>query len=240
MSSCPLHHVAMIMDGNGRWAEKKGVSVTAGHREGVNALREVLSTCQRADVKVLTLFAFSSENWQRPKKEVDALMRLFSRFLDKEVDELCEQGVKLQFIGRRDRFSKTLTQKITSAEQVTAANRSFYLNMAVDYGGQWDLTQAVKTIALSVLDKEYPIETIDESLLAQHLSLSSFAHPDLLIRTGGEHRLSNFLLWQLAYTELYFTDVLWPDFDAKQCQLAFDAFYSRERRFGSRNQHVKM
>lgn len=227
-------HVAIVMDGNGRWAKKRSLPVASGHKAGVETLRSVLSACEKLQITHLTLFAFSSENWGRSVIEVKALMMLFSQYLDNEIDELHRRGVRIQFIGRRDRFDKGLLKKLLMAESKTSANRRFYLNLAVDYGGQWDITQAAKSLASKVEQGELAAAEITEQHLAAELCLSNQPLPDLLIRTSGEFRISNFLLWQLAYAEFYFTDVLWPDFDEYELKKAVDDFQQRERRFGGR------
>lgn len=229
-------HIAIVMDGNGRWASQRKLPVSAGHRAGVEALRGVLESCEQQGVKALTLFAFSSENWRRPDFEVSALMTLFSSYLEKEVKTLADKNIRLRFIGRRDRFPPALLRKIESAEKLTEANQQFHLTLAVDYGGQWDITRAARMLAQAVESGELTAEDINESLLAESLCLSDLPHPDLFIRTSGECRISNFLLWQLAYTELYFSDVLWPDFGARELEAAIDCFRQRERRYGGRNQ----
>lgn len=227
-------HIAIVMDGNGRWAQQRSLPVAGGHKAGVETLRSVLSACEKLNIKVLSLFAFSSENWNRSKLEVKALMLLFSHYLDNEVDELHSRGVRLRFIGRRDRFEKSLLKKIEWAEQKTADNHQFSLNLAVDYGGQWDIAQAAQKLASKVEQGILTAAEVNEELLASELCLSDQPLPDLLIRTSGEYRISNFMLWQLAYSEFYFTDVLWPDFDAAELKKAIDSYQLRERRFGGR------
>lgn len=228
-------HIAIVMDGNGRWAKNNNISTAAGHKAGVETVRRVLKHCeQNKHIQCLTLFAFSSENWQRPKMEVNALMKLFSAYLDSEVKALSERGVALRFIGRRDRFSKTLLKKIEQAEATTANNTKFFLTLAVDYGGQWDITQACQKVAAQVANDGLNPDDITEDIIAQHICLADLPIPDLLIRTSGECRISNFLLWQLAYAEFYFTDVLWPDFAEQDLQQALNVYASRERRFGGR------
>lgn len=236
MSDTKPQHIAIVMDGNGRWAKQRKLKTASGHRAGVETVRTVLDACQQQGVLCLTLFAFSSENWRRPKLEVDALMRLFSSYLDSEVNNLHAKGTRLKFIGRRDRFSKTLLKKIQKAEVTTQDNTQFYLNLAVDYGGQWDLAQACQQIAFKTQQGLLQPEAIDEALLGQHLSLADLPAVDFLIRTSGEQRLSNFLLWQSAYAELYFSDVLWPDFNEQDLADALDFYATRERRFGGRNE----
>lgn len=228
-------HVAIIMDGNNRWAKRRGLPGAAGHRAGVEAIRAVLRTCRKNGVEVLTLFAFSSENWSRPSAEVAALMQLFSLYLNSEVKKLHEDGVRLHFIGRRDRLNPSLQKKMTEAEQLTAANTASHLVIAVDYGGQWDIVNAARELAQQVAKGELRPEQIDAELFDRHTALSDLPKPDLLIRTAGEQRISNFLLWQCAYTEFYFTDVFWPDFGEVEMLRALQAFGQRERRFGGRS-----
>ena len=227
-------HIAIVMDGNGRWAKKEGLSTAAGHKAGVEAVRLVLSVCQEANIKCLSLFAFSSENWSRPKLEVRALMKLFSSYLDSEVKQLVEKGVCLRFIGRRDRFSKSLLKKIELAEAATAHNHRFHLTLAVDYGGHWDIAEACKKIAYQVEQGKLKASAVDEQLIDRLICSAELPKPDLLIRTSGECRISNFLLWQLAYSEFYFTDTLWPDFDKAEFSKALSVFAQRDRRFGGR------
>lgn len=228
-------HVAIIMDGNNRWARRAGVPGALGHRAGVEAVRKVLAACQARGVSVLTLFAFSSENWGRPETEVRALLALFSRYLRREVDKLNRDGVRLKFIGRRDRFSPRLQRLMLHAESITAVNGQATLVLAVDYGGRWDIAQAVRRMAQSVLDGTLKAEDINESSVDEALSLGGLPKPDLCIRTGGDHRMSNFLLWDFAYTEFVFSDVLWPDFDDAELDGALADFAQRERRFGLRD-----
>ncbi len=225
-------HVAIIMDGNGRWAALIGKPRHAGHRAGVKSARAVVEACAEADVKVLTLFAFSSENWKRPPSEVDALMRLFIEVLQREVDTLHENGIQLRFIGARESLPTILRKRMADAEARTAANSRMTLVLAVAYGGQWDMVQAVRRIGQKIRSGDLDPADIDEALIDRHRALAGLPSPDLLIRTGGEQRVSNFLLWDLAYTELCFTDTLWPDFGAEQLTGALDFFSQRQRRFG--------
>ena len=234
MTSILPKHIAIVMDGNGRWAKQRKLPVAAGHKAGVEAVRSVLELAKDAGVHCLTLYAFSSENWQRPKLEVSALMTLFSSYLDSEVERLAEQGVALRFIGRRDKFDAKLLNKIRSAEQKTAANSQFFLNLAVDYGGRDDICQAVQALAQQVEAGQLKASQIDQAMIAEHVALADLPEPDLFIRTSGEHRISNFLLWQLSYAELYFSDALWPDFDAHEFQAALASYAQRDRRFGAR------
>jgi undecaprenyl diphosphate synthase len=228
----PPRHVAIIMDGNGRWATNHGRPRFAGHRAGVKAARTVVEDCAEAGVEVLTLFAFSSENWSRPAKEVNALMRLFVEVLQREVDALHENGIRLKFIGDRQQLPTILQKRMQDAEAKTAANTGMSLILAVAFGGRWDITQALQRIAEKVKSGDLDVSEVDESVIARHMSLSGYDEPDLLIRTGGERRVSNFLLWDFAYTEIFFTDTLWPDFMAEKLEEAFEFFGQRERRFG--------
>jgi len=232
-------HIAIIMDGNGRWAKQRSLPRFAGHRAGVEAVREVVKTCAAKGVEALTLFAFSSENWRRPQKEVGLLMELLFTALNIEVKKLHKNNVQLSFIGDRSRFDEKMRAQLEKSEQLTANNTGLKLIVAVNYGGKWDLTHAMKKIAAQVKSGELDIEDINSDTIDQALSLYGLPSPDLFIRTGGEKRISNFLLWQLAYTELYFTDVLWPDFDAAALESAIASFCSRERRFGQTSEQVK-
>ena len=231
-------HIAIIMDGNNRWAKRQGMSaVASGHNAGAEAIRGVLQAARDAGVHALTLFAFSSENWERPKAEVDALMRLLARYLSSEIDTLCEQGVRVRFIGRRDRFNDYIRNLIEDCEQRSKANTGAALTIAADYGGMWDMTQAAAKYAKYHPEAER--EQNNPEVLAQYLSLADLPPPDLLIRTGGEQRISNFMLWQCAYSELYFTETYWPDFDGNALRLAITEFQARERRFGKTSEQVK-
>ena len=223
-------HIAIVMDGNGRWAKRRLLPRAAGHRAGVQAVRETVNSCIALGVEYLTLFAFSSENWQRPKEEVAFLMRLLLLLLDREVEHLHQHGVCLKLIGRRDRINRELVARIASAERKTSANQKLILTIAVDYGGRWDITHALQTMLSASSHRQN--QSFDERDLAPFLALSYAPEPDLLIRTSGEQRLSNFLLWQLAYTELFFTDTLWPDFNGKELMRAIEAYQRRKRRFG--------
>ncbi len=226
------NHVAIIMDGNGRWAKQRKLPRTAGHIEGVKATQEVIKASGEAGVKYLTLFAFSSENWNRPKAEVSALMDLFMRSLENEVQNLAENGVRLKFLGETDAFSKKLFRQIQKSEQLTAENEKLFLNIAVNYGGKWDILQAAKKLIEEVHDGKLSLSDIDDKTLEVKLATQDMPAPDLFIRTGGEQRISNFLLWQLAYTELYFSDILWPDFSTDELSKAFESYRLRQRRFG--------
>jgi undecaprenyl diphosphate synthase len=225
-------HVAIIMDGNGRWAKHHACARHSGHRAGVKSARTVVEACGEAGVEVLTLFAFSSENWKRPVEEVNALMRLFVEVLQRELNSLHENGVQLRFIGDRRQLPTILRKRIEDAEAKTAANTGMTLVLAVGYGGRWDVIQATRRLADKVQCGELNPADIDESVFTRHMSLSGLPDPDLLIRTGGEHRVSNFLLWDLAYTEIHFTDDLWPDFSTTSLAEAFEFFAHRQRRFG--------
>jgi len=229
-------HVAIIMDGNNRWAKRRGLPGAAGHKAGVEAIRAVLRTCRKHGVEVLTLFAFSSENWQRPRAEVAALMQLFSTYLGSEVKKLHQDGVRLRFIGERSRLKAGLQKKMAEAERLTADNQGSTLVIAVDYGGQWDIATAARTLAERVARGELEPAAIDAQLLDGVMALADLPKPDLLIRTAGEQRISNFMLWQVAYAELYFAEALWPDFDELEMLRAFQSFAQRERRYGGRNE----
>lgn len=227
-------HVAIIMDGNNRWARRRGMPGAAGHRAGVEVVREVLEACDERGIEVLTLFAFSSENWGRPETEVRALLALFSRYLRREVERLSRDGIRLRIIGRRDRFSPRLQRLMLRSEQATQGNSRATLVLAVDYGGQWDIANAARRLAERVAAGEIAPERVDEASLSACMSVSDLPPPDLCIRTAGDHRVSNFLLWQFAYTELYFTDTLWPDFRPADLDAAIAEYSRRERRFGCR------
>jgi len=226
------------MDGNGRWAKKRHLPRHAGHKAGVGSVRMAVEQCARWGVEVLTLFAFSSENWRRPKQEVGLLMELFMTALHREVRRLTSNDVRLRVIGDRSALPEKLQSRIVQVEGLTEGNSGLVLQIAANYGGRWDLTQAARRLSARVLAGELRPEEIDESAMAAELSFSDLPDPDLFIRTGGELRLSNFLLWQAAYAELYFTDCLWPDFDQAQLQGAFDAFSHRERRFGKTGEQL--
>jgi undecaprenyl diphosphate synthase len=223
-------HVAIIMDGNGRWATKRFMPRVAGHSEGLEAVRKVVEECVKQNVEYLTLFAFSSENWRRPPEEVGFLTKLFLKSLRKEVTRLAENNIRLKMIGDLTRFGSAITEMVEFSEEKTKNCNRLTLTIAANYGGRWDILQAMQR----VLSQHPPLKAdeISEELLTPHLSMAYAPEPDLFIRTGGEQRVSNFLLWQLAYTELYFTDTLWPDFDATELQKAFAWYSQRERRFG--------
>ncbi len=228
------HHIAIIMDGNNRWAKQQGLAGTLGHRAGVEAVRGVLRCCREHGVKVLTLFAFSSENWGRPQSEVRSLLALFSRYLRNEVRELHNDGVRLRFIGARDRFSPRLCKLMEDSERLTRNNTVSTLVIAVDYGGQWDIAQAAGKLAERVRRGELEPSEITPELLDQEVEIADLPHPDLCIRTGGDARISNFMLWHFAYSELYFTNTLWPDFGEFEFARALSDYGRRERRFGVR------
>lgn len=227
-------HVAVIMDGNNRWARAKGLTGQAGHRAGAESARDLVDSCISRDIGYLTLFAFSSENWLRPKKEVQGLMALFLAVLKRnEVQQFHAKNVRVQFIGRREGFSAKLVEHMRQVEELTARNTGLTVTVAADYGGRWDITQAGKRIAEAVQAGQLSAQQVDEDLIQRFICLGDAPAPDLCIRTAGERRLSNFLLWHFAYTELYFTDCYWPDFDDQQFQLALDDYAGRQRRFGS-------
>jgi len=225
-------HVAVIMDGNGRWAQRRALPRHLGHRAGAKAVRATVEGCARRGVEALTIFAFSSENWQRPQDEVTRLMELFVESIDKEVDELHRNGIRVRFIGDLSRLRAGLGAKIAAAESRTAANQRMTLFIAVSYGGRWDIVEAARRLAARAVTGEIKPEAIDETMFADQLQLAGAPEPDLFIRTGGESRISNFLLWNLAYSELYFCDTLWPDFDDAALDAALRFYASRVRRFG--------
>lgn len=225
-------HVAIIMDGNGRWARERGRPRHMGHRAGAEAARQVIESAGRLGIPVLSLFAFSSENWSRPRAEVSRLMDLFRRALKQALPKLHENGVRVCFVGDRSRFPTDLQSEMRKAEDLTAGNDGLRLNIAAGYGGRWDIVSAARSLADQVAAGELGPEEIDEERIQSRLSLANVPSPDLFIRTGGERRLSNFFLWDLAYTELYFTDCLWPDFGAQALNRALADFAERERRFG--------
>ena len=236
---CLPKHVAIIMDGNGRWAQQRGKMRVFGHKAGVKAVRDAVSFAARLNLDALTLFAFSSENWRRPESEVSALMELFIHVLGGEVKKLHKSNIRLRVIGERSRFSRRLQDKIAAAEQLTAANTGLILNIAANYGGRWDITEAARNLAQQVQRGELDADAINEQMLNDMLSTFGLPDVDLLIRTGGDHRISNFLLWQLAYAELYFTPALWPDFDDTLFCEAVASFASRERRFGCTGEQIR-
>ncbi len=228
-------HIAIIMDGNGRWAKQRLMPRVAGHRKGVEALRGVIRTCAERGVSHLTVFAFSSENWRRPQEEVTLLMELFMRALENEVARLHENDIRFRVIGNLSGFSARIQDLIRDAETLTQNNTRLTFTVAANYGGRWDIVQAIK----KMMGANVVPEAVSEAMLTQYLSMADMPEPDLFIRTGGEKRISNFLLWQLAYTELYFTDALWPDFSAKELDTAIESYRSRERRFGRTSEQVR-
>jgi len=232
MTSPLPRHVAIIMDGNGRWAQQRFRPRVIGHRAGARAVNDCIDFCIERGIAALTLFAFSSENWGRPSGEVEALMKLFLGALEREVAELHRRGVRIRFIGERERFSAAISQRMHNAEAMTAGNQALQLSIAASYGGRQDIAHAARALAREVAAGRLDPEAIDQTLLGAHTALSELPPPDLFIRTGGDIRISNFLLWQLAYTELWFTDALWPDFDRTLFQQALDTYAQRERRYG--------
>ncbi len=231
-------HIAIVMDGNGRWAQRRSLLRTAGHREGAKAVQRVVKACSEREIQVLTLFAFSSENWQRPRHEVDVLMKLFQSTLRREVRRLDAANVRLRFIGNHGVFSETLQDYIIKAERRTARNTGLTLVIAANYGGRWDIAQAAQRIAGEVAAGRLQVSDISTTTFHGYTCLSDLPEPDLFIRTGSEQRISNFLLWQMAYAELYFTDQLWPDFDVPDLDAACAAFAARQRRFGRTGEQI--
>jgi undecaprenyl diphosphate synthase len=233
------NHIVIVMDGNGRWAKKRLLPRTAGHAAGVKATRKVVENCVEKGITALTIFAFSSENWKRPEQEVTSLMELFVTTLQSEVKSLHEQNVKIRFIGECSAFSEKLQNKINHARELTLNNTGLQLSIAVNYGGRWDVAQSCKAIAKKISAGELSAADVDAELINQQVCLSELPDPDLFIRTGGEKRISNFLIWQLAYTELYFTDVLWPDFDRNELTEALSWFFNIQRRFGKTGEQIE-
>nr|VFK17152.1 MAG: undecaprenyl diphosphate synthase [Candidatus Kentron sp. LPFa] len=231
-------HIAIIMDGNGRWARRRHLPRIAGHRAGVDSVRRIVRVCGEMEIKVLTLFAFSSENWQRPREEVRFLMDLFMSALKNEVKELDRHNIRLRIIGDRSAFSERLQQVMGESEHITDDNTGLTLVIAANYGGRWDLSQATRSIAHRVATGQLHPENIGPETIQRHLCLHDLPEPDLFIRTSGEKRISNFLLWQMAYTELYFTSVLWPDFDREILEDALAFYASRQRRFGQTDEQL--
>jgi len=236
VSPHPLKHVAIIMDGNNRWAKQRGLGGITGHEAGVERIRGTLDAARDNGIDTVTLFAFSSENWKRPDLEVRGLMSLFSSYLKKETKTLRDDSVRLRVIGNRSNFSDRLKRLINDTETMTA-NGNFTLNLCVDYGGRWDIARTAQTLASEVQMGRLRSTDIDEDLFNKYMQQGGITAPDLCIRTAGEQRISNFLLWQLAYSELYFADCYWPDFDAKALQIAIEEYYSRQRRFGLREEN---
>ena len=232
-------HVAVIMDGNGRWARARAMPRIAGHRKGLERVRELVSVCGEKGIACLTLFAFSSENWRRPEQEVRLLMELFSTALDREVSKLHANGVRFRVIGDIDGFGPTLARAIREAESLTQANDRLTLTIAANYGGRWDIANACRELCRRAAAGEIDPATVTSESISPHLALSDLPEPDLFIRTGGEQRISNFLLWQLAYTELYFTPALWPEFDRGHFETALTWYAGRQRRFGMTGEQVE-
>jgi undecaprenyl diphosphate synthase len=235
-------HVAIIMDGNGRWASKRHLPRVAGHQQGVESLKAVITACVKKEISVLTLFAFSSENWQRPKSEVNFLLDLILKSIKNEINHLHKNNIRFRMIGDCTAFNKDLRQVLSEAQLLTEQNTGLQLNFALNYGGRWDIVQAAKALCLKVANKQMTVNDfcqLDEATFAQYLSLSDYPDPDLLIRTSGEQRISNFLVWHFAYTELYFTDTFWPDFREVELEAAFEAYARRQRRFGKTSEQVE-
>jgi len=233
-------HIAIIMDGNGRWAKQRYLPRIAGHEAGAKAVRRIIKNCVGKKIEILTLFAFSSENWSRPIEEVSFLMNLFITLLKREVKKLHEQNIQVRIIGDRSRFDEKLRHQITKAEKLTEKNTGLKLVIAANYGGRWDITETVRDIATEVKTGLLSQKDISPELIQKKIALADFPDPDLLIRTSGEQRISNFMLWQLAYTELYFTDVFWPDFNNEELEKALLFFSNRERRFGGTTNKKKI
>ncbi len=227
-------HIAIIMDGNNRWAKKRSLPGAAGHRAGAKLLRPIAEACVDHGVTNLTVFAFSTENWHRPSGEVSVLIDLMRYVMKNDINDLHAKGVRLRIIGDRSRFAPDIRAMMDQCENLTKDNTELNMSVAVNFGGRWDITMAAKALAQRVERGELSSADINEKMLATHLSLSEVGEPDLLIRTGGDHRVSNFLLWDLAYTEMYFTDLFWPEFDADQLKIAIDDYAVRQRRFGRR------
>lgn len=226
-------HVAIIMDGNGRWAKARGFPRTFGHMEGVKRVEEIVNAAKELGIKILTIFTFSTENWNRPKREIDALMGYLENYLKNNLAKLKRDGIRLNVMGRRDRISRRLVERVEEAVKSTWVNSDFILNLALDYGGRSEIINAVKSIAEEIKnDTSFDIGKINEEFFADHLYTKGMPEPDLLIRTSGEQRISNFMLWQLSYAELYFTEKLWPDFKKKDLEEAIEVFSNRQRRFG--------
>ncbi|MCA0402652.1 MAG: di-trans,poly-cis-decaprenylcistransferase [Proteobacteria bacterium] len=225
-------HIAIVMDGNGRWAESRGLVRIEGHKAGVQAVKTIIRCCLESNIPILSLFAFSSENWSRPENEVEFLMQLFIDALHTELGELHQYGIRLRFTGNKAGLSDKLCDEMQKAESFTASNQKLILNIVVNYGGKWDILEAAKSIAKSVLDGHLDLNALTEADVAKALDTYGLPDPDLFIRTSGEQRISNFFLWQLAYTELYFTEKTWPEFDELEFQKALNNFGQRERRYG--------
>ena len=237
MSNTSLQHVAIVMDGNNRWARNRGLPGIAGHKEGVERIRDLLPVCRENQIKVLTLFAFSSENWRRPPTEVSALMGLFHLYLTRQAKKLKKDRVKLHVIGDRGRFSPKIAKAIADAERI-ANEGTITLVIAANYGGKWDIVNAAKRLTTDVLNNRRELDSVDEDVFNQYMSLADLPPLDLLIRTGNEYRISNFLLWQCAYAELFFSEKLWPDFQKEDFQSIISEYHTRQRRFGLNGQQV--
>lgn len=225
-------HIAIVMDGNGRWAKSRGLPRVAGHKAGVSALKRAVTYCLQNNIQALTVFGFSSENWQRPEEEVSSLMSLFLKALKKEIKELHQQQVRMRFIGDMSRFNASMQQEAQAAMALTQHNSKLNFVIALNYGGRWDIVQAAKQFTLQAIEQKLDVDTLDEARFSEYLALADLPAPDLFIRTSGECRISNFLLWQIAYAELYFCNVLWPDFSEKDLDEAIAVFSKRDRRFG--------
>ena len=232
-------HIAIIMDGNGRWAKAQGKPRVFGHKNGVAAVRKTISTSAKLGIKAITLFAFSSENWRRPEEEVGVLMELFITVLSTEIKKLHKNNLRLRVIGDISRFNERLQKKIAQAEAMTADNSGMVVNIAANYGGKWDIVEATKEIAIKVANGEIHAGDVNEDMMTQHLTMSDLPEVDLLIRTSGECRISNFMLWQMAYAEMYFTPIYWPEFDENSLIEAVTWFVNRERRFGCTGEQIK-
>ena len=231
-------HIAIVMDGNGRWAKARQRPRFMGHKKGVETVREIVKACSSLKVECLSLFAFSSENWKRPEEEVKNIMGLFMMALDREAKALARNNVRLEIIGDRSQFSEKLQKKIKKVENYTAKSTGLRLIIAANYGGRWDITESAKKLARKIQSKQLDTDSITEESISNHLATRGIPDPDLFIRTGGEKRISNFLIWQMAYTELYFTDVLWPDFNPEELNKAIADYSSRQRRFGKTGEQV--
>ncbi|MCX7696914.1 MAG: isoprenyl transferase [Bacteroidales bacterium] len=234
-----LQHVAIIMDGNGRWAKKQGLSRIAGHTKGAETVKTIVKTAIKNKIQYLTLFAFSTENWNRPENEIKGLMNLLVERMHSEREEFTSRGIKLRILGDLSKFPKHIQEMINKLQEETAQNSTLVLNIALNYGGRCEIVRAAREISRQVLDGKITLDHIDEKLFSRFLYTNDIPDPDLLIRTSGELRISNFLLWQLAYTELYFTPVLWPDFDETEFEKALADYYSRERRFGKISEQIQ-
>lgn len=232
-------HVAIIMDGNGRWANAKGLSRVAGHRQGSNSVKSMIKSCIEHEIPYLTIFAFSSENWNRPESEISALMDLLSNALETQTEKLNENGVRLNFVGNLEKFNPKIQDLADKAQRQTQANSKLHFSIAINYGGRWDIAQACRTIAKKVASGELSANHISEQSVSDHLSTRDLPDPDLFIRTSGEYRISNFMLWQAAYSEFYFTDTLWPDFDEQAFTQALLAFSKRDRRYGKADELIE-